>query len=149
MVCRLPTISESENQGTIQKLCGSGKGKDRLTSPPLHIMDDNDMSGDGAAALLDARKRAVRSSWKAVDESLGVGATELFYKRLFEKYPEVRPMFPQGDFDMNEQAEKLFNTVSLAVDYLDDVPSLLPILEKLGAKVRPFVAVASDLAWRC
>ena len=86
-------------------------------------------------ALFETRKHAVQSTWKAVEESLGVGATELFYKRLFEEYPEVRPMFPDGDFDMNEQAEKLFKTVTLAVDYLNDVPSLLPILADLGGKV--------------
>lgn len=53
----------------------------------------------------------------------------------FEEYPEVKLMFPTGDFDMNEQAEKLFKTMSMAVDYLNDVPALIPVLEDLGKKV--------------
>lgn len=98
------------------------------------IHESNGTSNDPEAALIEAHKRAVQSTWKAVDESLGVGATQLFYTRLFEKYPEVQPLFPDGDFDMNEQAEKLFKTICVAVDVLNDVPSLLPILEDLGAK---------------
>ena len=37
------------------------------------------------AALLDQRKALVKGTWKAVEDSLGVEATKLFYKRLFEK----------------------------------------------------------------
>mmetsp|Transcript_35156 Transcript_35156/g.83977 ORF Transcript_35156/g.83977 Transcript_35156/m.83977 type:complete len:344 (+) Transcript_35156:71-1102(+) len=89
---------------------------------------------DGAkeAQLFEKRKTAIQSTWKAVGDSLGVEATKLFYKRLFEQYPDVVPMF--GDADMDEQAEKLLKTVSLAVEYLKDVPALIPILEDLGAK---------------
>ena len=90
---------------------------------------------------LEQHKEAIQSTWKAVEESLGVGATELFYKRLFEEYPEVKPMFPTGDFDMNEQAEKLFKTMSMAVDYLNDVPALIPVLEDLGKKVSQYSPV--------
>ncbi|EJK50446.1 hypothetical protein THAOC_30582, partial [Thalassiosira oceanica] len=61
---------------------------------------------DGAkeAQLFEKRKTAIQSTWKAVGDSLGVEATKLFYKRLFEQYPDVVPMF--GDADMDEQAEK-------------------------------------------
>ena len=114
---------------------------------------------DGAkdAQLFEKRKTAIQSTWKAVGDTLGVEATKLFYKRLFEQYPDVVPMF--GDANMDEQAEKLLKTVSecpkllsllrcndsltslrhslsgLAVEYLKDVPALIPILEDLGAKV--------------
>eukprot|EP00578_Thalassiosira_sp_NH16_P021386 CAMPEP_0181099768 /NCGR_PEP_ID=MMETSP1071-20121207/12834_1 /TAXON_ID=35127 /ORGANISM="Thalassiosira sp., Strain NH16" /LENGTH=429 /DNA_ID=CAMNT_0023182449 /DNA_START=87 /DNA_END=1376 /DNA_ORIENTATION=- len=103
-------------------------------------------------ALFETRKHAIQTTWKAVEDSLGVAATELFYKHLFEEYPDVRSMFPDGD--MKEQAEKLFKTVTLAVDYLKDVPSLLPILADLGGKhaawdVKPehYDAVGECLIW--
>mmetsp|Transcript_17466 Transcript_17466/g.37734 ORF Transcript_17466/g.37734 Transcript_17466/m.37734 type:complete len:399 (-) Transcript_17466:311-1507(-) len=103
---------------------------------------------------LEKHKQAIQLTWKAVEDSLGVGATELFYKRLFQEYPEVVPMFPTGDFDMNEQAEKLFKTISIAVDYLNDVPALVPVLEDLGKKhasweVQPahYDAVGECLIW--
>lgn len=67
---------------------------------------------DGAkeAQLFEKRKTAIQSTWKTVGDSLGVEATKLFYKRLFEQYPDVVPMF--GDANMDEQAEKLLKTVS-------------------------------------
>ena len=40
-----------------------------------------------------------------MEDSLGEESTRLFYKRLFEKYPEVLPLF--GRADMDAQAEKL------------------------------------------
>ena len=90
-----------------------------------------------SASIVEKHRHLVQSTWKLVEEGLGTEATQLFYDRLFESYPEVKPMFKnsQGDFDVNEQAEKLFDTVGTAVDYLSDVGSIVPMLEELGRKV--------------
>ena len=85
------------------------------------------------ATLFEKRKNNVQKTWKAVQDSLQADATKLFYQRLFETYPSVKSMFSEAD--MEAQAEKLYKTVGLAVDYLDDVESLLPVLEDMGAKV--------------
>ena len=82
------------------------------------------MSGAGEKAYFEKRKEIIQSTWKTVGDSLGVEATKLFYKRLFEEYPEVVPMF--GDADMDKQAEKLLKTVSLAVEYLNNMDELVP-----------------------
>ena len=86
-----------------------------------------------ADPMFQKNKAIVQGTWKAVKESLNVEATKLFYKHLFEKHPEVIPMF-KGNMD--GQAQSLFNTVSTAVDFLDNVDELIPVLQELGAKVR-------------
>ena len=68
------------------------------------------VGGAKDAQLFEKRKVAIQSTWKTVGDSLGVEATKLFYKRLFEQYPDVVPMF--GEADMDEQADKLLKTVS-------------------------------------
>lgn len=104
-------------------------------------------------ALFLKRKEAVQRTWKAVEDSLAVDATKLFYQRLFEQYPQVKPLFEKAD--MEAQATKLYKTVSLAVKYLDDVESLLPELEELGkrhatewsCKREHYDAVGECLVW--
>ena len=88
------------------------------------------MADAGEKAVFESRKAAIDRTWKAVEDSLGVEATKLFYKRLFETHPAVVPMFTHADMD--SQAEKLLKTVGLAVDYLRDIDGLIPILEELG-----------------
>jgi len=59
------------------------------------------------------------------------GVASLFYGRLFEIAPEVRPMF-RGD--MTAQGRKLMTALALAVDSLTRLESLIPALESLGRK---------------
>lgn len=56
-------------------------------------------------------------------------AADLFYGRLFEIAPAVRPMFPD---DMREQKKKLMAMLGLAVTNLDKPDIVVPALEKLG-----------------
>src|SRR5262245_54941968 len=59
------------------------------------------------------------------------GVAALFYGRLFEIAPDVRPMF-RGD--MTAQGRKLMSALALAVDSLTRLESLIPALESLGRK---------------
>jgi hemoglobin-like flavoprotein len=56
-------------------------------------------------------------------------AADLFYGRLFEIAPAVRPMFPE---DMREQKKKLMAMLGLAVTNLDKPDTVVPALQKLG-----------------
>lgn len=56
-------------------------------------------------------------------------AAELFYARLFELRPDVRPMFPG---DMTRQGEKLMATLGVVVEGLDDLPATIPVAEDLA-----------------
>lgn len=56
-------------------------------------------------------------------------AADLFYGRLFEIAPQVRPMFPD---DMTEQKKKLMAMLGLAVANLDKPDTVVPALQNLG-----------------
>ena len=86
------------------------------------------------ALVFEQRKVAVQTTWKAVQDALAVEATQLFYQHLFQEYPTVKKFFAEDD--MEEQAEALYETVSLAISYLDDVDTLIPFLEDKGRQVR-------------
>ena len=74
--------------------------------------------------------RLVQSSWGKVFPISDAAAT-LFYDRLFEMEPSLRPMFKQ---DMREQKKKLMQTLSVAVDGLNNLPKLVPVLKDLGVR---------------
>lgn len=74
--------------------------------------------------------RLVQTSWAKVFPISDAAAT-LFYDRLFEMDPSVRPMFKS---DMREQKKKLMQTLSVAVDGLNNLPKLVPVLKDLGAR---------------
>lgn len=58
-------------------------------------------------------------------------AADIFYDRLFEIAPEVRPMFPA---EMKDQKGKLMKTLGVAVNNLHQVETILPVVRELGAK---------------
>ena len=84
------------------------------------------------AALFEKRKKHIQDTWKAVEDSLAVDATKLFYKHLFETHPEATALFESADMD--SQSEKLFKTLQTAVKFLDDVDGLIPVLQEMGEK---------------
>lgn len=65
----------------------------------------------------------------------------LFYDRLFDQYPEVRPMF-KGN--MQEQGEKLMKMLDLAVSSLDDVESLIEPLKAAGKAHKGYGVAEAD-----
>ena len=73
---------------------------------------------------------AVQSSWKAV-EPIGPQAAALFYQNLFEADPSLQPLF-RGN--MEEQGKKLVQMIGAAVNKLNDLDTLVPILQNLGKR---------------
>lgn len=59
----------------------------------------------------------------------------LFYDRLFEIAPDVRPLF-KGD--IKAQGAKLMETLLVAIASLNDRPGLTILLEKLGRDHRAY-----------
>lgn len=72
----------------------------------------------------------VQSSWAKVAPQAKEAAT-LFYGRLFEIAPEVKPLFPT---DMEEQGKKLMQVLGMAVGSLTKLEELLPTVKQLGVK---------------
>jgi hemoglobin-like flavoprotein len=58
-------------------------------------------------------------------------AADLFYGRLFEIAPQVRPLF-KGD--IKAQGQKLMSTIALAVGSLDRLSELVPVVQDLGRR---------------
>lgn len=78
--------------------------------------------------------RLVKSTWSKVEPVSGAAAT-LFYGRLFELDPALRPLFKP---DLDEQKLKLAQTLSFAVAGLDQPEILLPIVRQLGDRHRAY-----------
>jgi hemoglobin-like flavoprotein len=55
-----------------------------------------------------------------------------FYEILFERYPQVRPLFPKDG--MARQAKMLTEALVAVLDHLEDAPWLADTLGALGAK---------------
>lgn len=67
-------------------------------------------------------------------------AAALFYGRLFEIAPEVKPLFKN---DMTEQGRKLMGTLGVVVRGLSDLPSILPAASALAKKHVAYGVTAS------
>lgn len=92
----------------------------------------------------------LRTSFDAV-RPISVQAAALFYNRLFEIAPEVRPLF-KGD--MAEQGRKLMATLAVVVNGISDMEKLRPAVEALGrrhadygVKAAHFAPVGAALLW--
>lgn len=96
------------------------------------------------------QKQLVRDSWAKV-LPIQETAAELFYNRLFEVYPEVKPYF-KGD--MKEQGRKLMAMLNTAVNGLDRLDALIEPLKKsgkahagYGVKAEDYDKVADAFLW--
>ena len=92
----------------------------------------------------------VQSSFEKV-APIAPTAAALFYRRLFETAPEVRPLFKS---DMDEQGRKLMATLGVVVRNLDHLDAILPAAAALALRhvdygVRPehYAPVGAALLW--
>ncbi|WP_437863151.1 globin family protein [Sorangium sp. So ce363] len=79
----------------------------------------------------------VQWSWAKV-MPISDAAAALFYERLFTLEPSVRPLFKN---DIAEQKKKLMQTLSVAVDGLNNLPKLVPVLQALGVRHQGYMVV--------
>jgi hemoglobin-like flavoprotein len=96
------------------------------------------------------QKELVQSSFAKV-APIAEQAADLFYNRLFEIDPSLRPMFPEN---MKEQKIKLMQMLTAAVKGLDNLETLVPVVRQLGArhigygvKDEHYGTVAAALLW--
>jgi hemoglobin-like flavoprotein len=86
------------------------------------------------------QKQLVKDSWAKV-LPIKETAAELFYGRLFEVYPEVKPLF-KGD--MKDQGRKLMAMLNTAVNGLDNLETLIEPLKNSGAAHKVYGVKAED-----
>ena len=80
--------------------------------------------------LTVAQKTLVQNSFAAI-ATIADDAAILFYQKLFELDPSLRPMF-RGD--MAEQRKKLMQMITAAVKGLDRLEQLVPVVQDLGRR---------------
>ena len=94
--------------------------------------------------------KAIQDSFKLV-APISEQAAALFYGRLFEIAPEVKPLF-RGD--MAEQGRKLMATLGVVVNGLGNLEAVLPAASALakrhvdyGVKAQDYAPVGAALLW--
>jgi hemoglobin-like flavoprotein len=94
--------------------------------------------------------KAVQDSFAKV-EPIAEQAAALFYGRLFETAPTIKPLFHN---DMTAQGRKLMATLSTVVRGLDNLESVLPAASMLakrhvdyGVKAADYAPVGAALLW--
>ncbi|MGE0765625.1 MAG: globin family protein [Hyphomicrobiaceae bacterium] len=94
--------------------------------------------------------KLVQESFKKV-VPIAPQAADLFYGRLFEIAPEVRPLFPA---DLTEQKKKLIAMLATAVNNLHQVETIVPAVQDLGrrhvnygVKAEHYKPVGAALIW--
>ena len=92
----------------------------------------------------------VQSSFKQVAPH-AMQAAAMFYGRLFDVAPEVRPMF-KGD--LTEQGRKLMSVLAVVVNGLTDLDKVVPAARSLavkhvayGVEARHYQPVGEALVW--
>ena len=92
----------------------------------------------------------VQSTWAKVAPSADQVAV-LFYGRLFEIAPEVKPLFTS---DMTEQGKKLMTMIAVAVNGLPKLETIVPAVQDMGVRhtgygVEPehYESVGAALLW--
>jgi len=81
--------------------------------------------------MIPQRRQLVTESWKSLAPN-GALVGAIFYRRLFEIDPALRPMFSAVTLD--EQIHKLVTMLDLVVHWLDVPDKVVPVLKKLGER---------------
>jgi len=76
-------------------------------------------------------KRLIKETWALV-VPIADTAAQLFYNRLFEIDPSTRALFKTTN--MAEQRKKLMHTLTVALQSLDKLEALIPVVENLGRR---------------
>ena len=82
----------------------------------------------------------VKDSWATV-LPIADTAAELFYGKLFELDPELKPLF-KGD--MKEQGKKLMSILNTAVNALDKLETIVPAVQEMGKRHLDYGVKDSD-----
>lgn len=80
--------------------------------------------------MTPAQKTLVQTTFGKV-VPIADAAAALFYNRLFELDPSLRPLF-KGD--LVEQGRKLMQMIGVAVNGLDRLDQILPAVQQLGVR---------------
>ncbi len=75
----------------------------------------------------------VQESFKKV-KPIASTAAKIFYTKLFELDPNLKPLFPSEEEAMKVQGNKLMTMLGAAVAGLSNLEALIPVLKDLGKR---------------
>ena len=110
-----------------KKLFGGSKSEPAKPEPTKPMPAETEPEGP----LTLHQKNLVQESWEKV-KPISATAAELFYGKLFELDPSLKPMF--ADSNMEEQGKKLMQMIGAAVKGLDTLGELVPTVQALGRR---------------
>ncbi|MCR8644803.1 NO-inducible flavohemoprotein [Paenibacillus sp. N1-5-1-14] len=84
--------------------------------------------------MLDQYTRNIIKSTVPVLEMYGNEITKTFYKRLFEKHPELLNIFNQAHQKAGDQPKALANTVYAAAVHIDQLEAIIPVVKQIAHK---------------
>ena len=102
-----------------------------FTSSPAAIADTPIAEAVPDRPISMQQIELVQSTWNLVVPIAEQAAT-LFYGKLFELDPDVKPMFAQSD--LPEQKRKLMQTIGVAVKRLHRLDEIVPVVRDLGKR---------------
>lgn len=107
----------------------------KSTVPPSVLLSRSDQ-------LSEKQKSIIRSTWKKISNDLS-GRAAMVFLRIFELHPQIKNLFPCRDLEgeklLNDHhfkghASRFMQAVGAAVDNLDDMEVLSPLLTGLGRR---------------
>ncbi|MFM9957000.1 MAG: globin domain-containing protein [Phycisphaerales bacterium] len=107
-----------------------GAGQGRCGAARAAVAPDDCPAAEESQALTAERVERIRSSFAVVAPRVAE-LMETFNTLLFERYPQVRPLFPP---DMTGQKQHLTAAVALVVKHADNLAALEPALMEMGAR---------------
>ncbi len=100
--------------------------------------------------MTEIQIKLVKESWAKV-VPISETAASLFYGKLFELDPELKPLFKS---DIKEQGKKLMQMINTAVGSLDRLGDIVDAVKSMGArhkgygvKDEHYATVATALLW--
>lgn len=85
-------------------------------------------------AITEQQKQLVQQSFAKV-EPIAEQAADIFYRKLFEYDPSLKVLF---NSDIKSQGQKLMATLKVAIKGLDDIDSLVPVLQQLSQRHKDY-----------
>ena len=132
------------------------KSSEETRTPQIRAADGSERAGSTMAKFPETIP-ALQSSWGTVGSAVGLQAAGvLFFKRIFEIAPQALGLFSFKEEEnlyestaLKAHATKVMTTVGVAVSKLDDLPTLIPVLQELGKSVVCLVQLGRRVVILC
>lgn len=84
--------------------------------------------------MLDQKTIDIIKSTVPVLKTHGVEITTTFYKNMFERSPEIKPLFNMDRQASGEQPKALAMSILASAQNIDNLPAIMPVVNKIAEK---------------